>query len=189
MRLLALVIAVFMAGLVAGALTPGDKVQPYSSLTVDPPAPTGSSFAYTLGLLVNVTHVNASATYIPANTSASLSAGPSVGSVSLAYGLGLGLGAENYTAGSAAVADPAYVVNPPPATATVTETVTETHTKTITYTYTTIVTTVSGTTKVITTQVPIGPTEISDANARRGLIVLIAVGSMLLLIALMASLR
>ena len=73
-----MVIAVFMAGLVAGALTPGDKVQPYSSLTVDPPAPTGSSFAYTLGPALRLVDVFAGMYVALALTCVTLTRSPSV---------------------------------------------------------------------------------------------------------------
>ena len=141
----------FLAGIVSANVTTGN------------PAPTGSSLAYTLGYYVELTNTNTNTTIVIANTTASLGAGPSVGAVEVYNDLG----------------NASQLIVPPPST--VTETITETYNTTYTYTYTTtvITTVVSGTTKYITTQVPVMPTEVQVERPVRWSLILVPLGLLL----------
>jgi len=141
-----LLLAAGLMGFTAGALSVQDSPATVS-YDFATPAPSSTSLAYGLGYEVILQVVTGN--YTIANYTASIGAGPSVGAVSAAYSLGVGLAADSYQAGTVAPGDPATVVVPPPATytTTITNTTTEYITQTITVTRTI---TESGTTQVIT---------------------------------------
>ena len=133
MRRAALIIVFLLAalaGYIAGAVSPQLLVQPSLSASQSVPAYADTSKSYTVGYEVTLKVGGQNITV--ANSNASLGQGPRVGAVSIAYGLGYGLGAENYTTAEANVSEPANVIIPPPET--VTQTITETVTQTVTET-------------------------------------------------------
>ncbi len=150
--LLGLFLLAALAGYVAGALTPQLLAQPTLSASQSEPAYADTSKSYTIGYEVTLKAGGQNVTVASSNVS--LGQGPRVGAVSVAYGLGYALGAENYTTADANVSEPASVIIPPPETVTETETVTQTVTVTTTV--------VNGTTIVRT--VPQAPTELSNSG-------------------------
>ena len=134
--LLSLFLLAGLLGFVAGALTPQLLAQPMLSALQSEPAYADISREYSLGYEVTLKVGGQNITV--ASSNASLGQGPRVGAVSLAYGLGYALGAENYTYHGVGNASASQVVIPPPETVTVTqtETITQTVTETVVQTRT-----------------------------------------------------
>jgi len=134
-RLLPLIFSVaFLAGLVAGALTPTTVTLPAVSYDFATPAPNSTSIAYGLGYEVIVQHVTGNFTV--ANYTAEIGAAASVAAIATVYQVGLGLGAETYSSGTLPEVSPIEMVVPPSATYTYTVTTTTTTTETTTETQT-----------------------------------------------------
>lgn len=119
-------------GYIAGGLTANTLFASSITLSTSQPQQSGTSFNYTVGYeaIVQYNNQNVSVGSIPAT----LTQGPAVGGLSIAYSLGYGLGAENYSAAYVNVSDPSTLIVPPPATVTVTQTITSTYTYTSTVT-------------------------------------------------------
>ena len=117
-----------LLGYVSGALTASIVEPASSSLAVAVPAESTTSYGYVLGYeaIIQYNNVNTSV----ASENASLTAGPPIGGVSLAYALGYGLGVEDYSHGAGVVANVSELVIPP--VGYVTKTVTKTETVTVT---------------------------------------------------------
>ncbi|MCE4619002.1 MAG: hypothetical protein F7C37_06130 [Desulfurococcales archaeon] len=119
---------VTLLGYVAGALTASVLEPASSSFAVAVPAESSTSYGYVLGYeaIIQYNNVNTSV----ASENASLTAGPPIGGVSLAYALGYGLGVEDYSQEAGVVANVSELVIPP--VGYVTKTVTKTETVTVT---------------------------------------------------------
>ena len=141
---LPLVVLFGLTGFVAGALTTNTIAT--SSITQSiKPSQSDTSYSYSIGVEAIIQYNNQNTTVT--NTTGGINAGPSINGISLAYDVGLGLGAETYTAGYVNVSDPSTIIVP---TRTVTVTNTTTETQTYTTTITKTVTGPGGETTVIT---------------------------------------